>query len=60
MRMILKKSVHKKLLGILRALEKEIRYRGRLCLGRTMTALEATAELMVRRNSWEARGSSKA
>ena len=60
MRMILKKSVHQKLLGILRSLEKEVRYRGRLCLGRTMTALDATAELMVRRSSWEARGSGKA
>ena len=60
MRMILKKSVHQKLLGILRALEKELHCRGRLCLGRTMTALEATSELMVRRSSWEARERSKA
>ena len=55
MRMILKKSVHQKLLGILRSLEKEIR-----CRGRTMAALDATSELMVLRSSWEARGSKKA
>lgn len=60
MRMIMKKSVHQKLLGILRSLEKEIRYRGRLCLGRTMAALDTTSELMVLRSSWEARGSKKA
>ena len=60
MRMILKKSVHQKLLGILRALEKELRCRRRLCLGRTMTALEVMPELMVRRSSWEARERSKA
>ncbi|MFH0984614.1 MAG: hypothetical protein V1882_03650 [Candidatus Omnitrophota bacterium] len=59
MRLILKKRVHHQLLGILRALEKEIRCRGRLCLGRTMTALEAMPELMVRRSSWEARGRCK-
>jgi len=58
--MILKKSVHQKLLGILRSLEKEIRCRGRLCLGRTMAALDATSELMVLRSSWEARGNKKA
>ena len=60
MRLILKKSVHQKLLEIHRALEKEIRYRGRLCLGRTMAALEAMPELMVRRSSWEGRKSARA
>jgi hypothetical protein len=60
MRLILKKSVHQKLIGIQRALEKEIRWRGRLCLGRTMAALDAMPELMVSRSSWEERKSGKA
>jgi len=60
MRLILKKSVHQELLGIFRELEKEVRCRSRLRLGRTMAALESMPELMVRRDSWEGRGGGKA
>ena len=60
MRLILKKSVHQKLLEIHRALAKELRWRGRLCLGRTMAALDAMPALMVSRSSWEERKSERA
>ena len=52
MRLILKENAHRKLLALHRALEKEIRCRGRLCLGRTLGALDAMHELMVARSSW--------
>ena len=55
MRLILKENAHRKLLAIHRALEKEIRFRSRLCLDRTMAALDAMHELMVKRSSWEER-----
>jgi len=55
MRSILKRIVQKKLIAIHRAFEKEIRCRSRLCLGRTLTALDDMHELMIRRSSWEER-----
>ena len=53
MRAILKRIVQQKLLAIHRSFEKEIRCRSRLCLGRTLKALDEMQELMIQRSSWE-------
>ncbi len=60
MRAILKRIVQQKLLAIHRSFEKEIRCRSRLCLGRTLRALDEMQELMIQRSSWEERGRGRA
>ena len=60
MRLILKKSVHQKLIGIQRALEKEIRCPGRMRFGKTMATLDVMQELLIRRETWEEKKRGKA
>ena len=52
MRKIMTEKTQRKLLKMHKALGKEIRWRSRLCMGRTLALLSDMHELVIRWDSW--------
>ena len=56
---ILKENIYQKIREYHKSIENELRYRGRLRLGKTMDAIESMLNLLILRDSWEQRGVGK-